>query len=249
MFLLRWAARRAAANVACSPEVKERLREELALPAERVEVVLNGVPVPRPEEVAAALARRGAAREKAGASWPIVVTVGRLVDIKGQDQLVAAAPALLARFPAAQVVLVGDGPRLEDWRAQARRLGVEQRVTFTGHVESVQPLIESAHVYVSTSHYEGISIALLEAMAWKVPVVASDVPGNRSVVIPEVNGTFYPLGDTSALVEAIAGLALDGQKAERLAQGARASVEQGFSTAAMARSYEGVYARVMEAPG
>src|SRR5262249_10264896 len=158
----------------------QRLMEDLRLPERSVQVILNGIPVPPEGAVEAARGKRapaGAGPDSRGSRFQ-VVTLGRHDDIKGQDQLVRAAPLLRKRWPGARIVLVGDGPRTEAWKALARELGVEDAVSFPGRVEKAAPFLEAADVYVAPSHFEGISLALLEAMAWRLPVVASDVPGN-----------------------------------------------------------------------
>ncbi len=243
--LLRLAARRARVNIACSPEVRRRLVEELGLPESRIDVVPHGVEVPPEEAVMAAAAARRERRVRATDGGPRVVSVGRLVDIKGQDQLIAATPMLLERHPDATIILVGHGPRGEVWKAQARKLGVAEHVRFAGMVDDASPFTRSADVYVSTSHYEGISLSVLEAMAWRVPVVASDVPGNRDVVSHDVTGVRYPLGDTRSLADAILALLADPGRADRLATGAQALVLNSFTVEGMAEAYAAIYASVV----
>src|SRR5262249_43128352 len=127
--------------------------------------------------------------------------------------------------PGARIVLVGDGPRTEAWKALARELGVEDAVSFPGRVEKAAPFLEAADVYVAPSHFEGISLALLEAMAWRLPVVVSDVPGNRDTVVDGVTGVLYPLNDVEKLVGAISSLREDPSRARRLAESGRRAVQ------------------------
>jgi len=244
--LLKRGARRAALNIACADSVRERLREELRLPENAVEVIPNGVPVPNRSSVDAAVADRAlaAARGHPGETSFSVVTIGRHDDIKGQDALVKAAPLLLRRCPGARIVLVGEGPRTGEWRELASRLGVEDGVVFTGHVEETVPFLQKAHVYVSTSHFEGISLALLEAMAWCLPVVATDVPGNRDTIVDGETGLLVPLGDPERLVEAIAGLREDPARAIRLAESGRRAVIESFSIERMVQRYQSIYRRL-----
>lgn len=240
--VLRWGASRAKANVACAHTVRDKLVAELGLREDSVDVVFNGIAIPGESEVAAArepLSGRGRGQESA-----TIVTVGRLVDIKGQDQLVACAPHLLRSHPHARIVIVGEGPCLEAWRAEARRLGVDQRVTFTGRVRDPGEYLREADVYVSPSRYEGISLGLLEAMSWGRPVVASRVAGNVDVVTDGVNGLFYEPGDTRGLARAIGSVLEDPQGSRQRARHAREQVVRDYSAAAMCEGYAQVYRAV-----
>lgn len=249
-WMLKRGAHRADLNVACAPSVKQRLMEDLRLPERSVQVILNGIPVPPGGAVEVAREKRAVAGAGAGSRGSpfTVVTVGRHDDIKGQDQLVRAAPLLLQRCPGARIVLVGEGPRTEAWRALARELGVEGAVSFSGYVEKAAPFLEAADVYVAPSHFEGISLALLEAMAWCLPAVASDVPGNRDTVVDGVTGVLYPLNDVGKLVEAISGLRGDPPRARRLAESGRRAVQESFSIERMAGEYEAIYHRLAGSP-
>ncbi|MEQ8493826.1 MAG: glycosyltransferase, partial [Gammaproteobacteria bacterium] len=173
--ILRWGARRAAANVACSASVQASMQADIGLAADDIDVVVNGVAVPDADAVRAAQETRAATRATGRA--PTVVAVGRLFEIKGQDQLVRCARRLREHVPDARIVIVGEGPCLEPWRALADELGVTDTVTFTGRVEDPAEYLRAADVYVSPSRYEGLSLGLLEAMGWGVPLVASRVEG------------------------------------------------------------------------
>jgi glycosyltransferase involved in cell wall biosynthesis len=232
--LLAAAARYAACNVAVSPAVAEVVRRRLGLAPERVSVIANGVPLP--ERGANCAPERGAGR------WPRVVTVGRLVELKRQEQLVEAGAALATHYPGIEVVIVGDGPRRELLRETARALNFGDGLTMTGVVADVSGEIRRCDVYVSTSRIEGLPMALLEAMACEVPVVASDIPGNRSVIRHGETGLLYPAGDVAALVAAIREVIEAPAAAQARAARARSEVEQHYSAAACARAYQQLYA-------
>lgn len=237
--LLAVAARYAAANVAVAPSVANSVRRRLLLRMDRVTVVANGVVIP---------ARQDRALDApAGKSGPCIATVGRLVELKGQDQLISAASMLVPHYPGLRVLIVGDGPLRGRLEQLAKSLGVGTNVIFTGSVDDVPAYLSQAHIYVSTSHFEGMPIALLEAMAWQVPVIASDIPGNRGVIEHGKTGLLYPAGDARALAAALRQVIAEADLARERARRGRRWVEECRSAEATTRAYEQLYSRISRA--
>ena len=109
---------------------------------------------------------------------PTVITVGRLVEQKGIDVLLAAWAKVASVLPDWRLALVGDGPLRGVLNSQARNLGVADSIEWTGHVSDPFPFLRGAKVFVMTSRFEGTPNALLEAMACGLPAVVSDAsPG------------------------------------------------------------------------
>lgn len=158
------------------------------------EVVCNGVDTRhlRPGDRTAARRRLGLATDV-----PTVVCVGRLARLKGQDQLLAAWPAVLASVPTARLVLVGDGPMGEVWRAGL----THESVQWWGHSEAVADFYTAADVVALPSRAEGMALVPLEAMACGRSVVAFDVGGVRQSVAGA--GAVVPAGSVSGLAAAI----------------------------------------------
>lgn len=113
---------------------------------------------------------------------PVIGCVARLSAEKGVDRLLNAMPAVLAARPDAKLLIAGDGPLRTDLQALARRLGIHERVHFFGQCDDVPALLKQMSVFVLPSLYEGVSTALLEAIAAGVPAVASDIAGNRAII-------------------------------------------------------------------
>ncbi|RKT55438.1 glycosyltransferase [Saccharothrix australiensis] len=158
------------------------------------EVVCNGV-----DTTALRPRSRVAARRRLGLpDVPTAVCVGRLAHLKGQDQLLAAWPSVLAAVPDARLVLVGDGPLRDRWRASADH----GSVCWWGHDAAVADFYTAADVVVVPSRAEGMALVPLEAMASGRAVVAFDVGGVRQSVGDA--GAVVPAGDVPALAEAIA---------------------------------------------
>ncbi|MFI9009107.1 glycosyltransferase [Actinosynnema sp. NPDC053489] len=158
------------------------------------EVVCNGVDVDRfrPDDRLAARWRLGLP------DVPTAVCVGRLVPYKGQDQLLAAWPAVRARVPDARLVLVGDGPMARRWREACD----DESVRWWGEDDGVTDFYAAADVVVLPSREEGMALVPLEAMACGRSVVAFDVNGVRQSVGEA--GAVLPVGDVGALAEAVA---------------------------------------------
>jgi glycosyltransferase involved in cell wall biosynthesis len=235
--LLALAARYARRNIAVAPAVADVVCRRLVVGRKRVAVIANGVPIPP---------LHAKSRARVDARAPCIVSVGRLVELKGHEQLIAAAAPLAERYPNLRIFIVGGGPLRESLAGKAQALGVADRIVFTGVVDDVSAYLREADVYVSTSHREGMPLAVLEAMAWQVPVVASDAAGNRAVVRHEETGLLYHAGDVSGLVQAITTM-IDGSAAAREYAGrARRLVEERYGADAAVRAYEHLYAEVFQ---
>jgi glycosyltransferase involved in cell wall biosynthesis len=174
---------------------------------------------------------------------PVVGTIGRLEDRKGHDQLLRAACAMLAGGNGCrpQIVIVGDGPLREELQAQAESLGVADSVRFAGTVADVRPSLAAMDVFVLPSHAEGMSNALMEAMAAARPVVATAVGGNTEVVVDGKTGVLIPPADPTAIADAIAALLRDPARAAGLGAAAREFVTQRFGARARVAELEQLY--------
>lgn len=241
--LLLVCASRAAANVAVSASVRDRLAAGVRLPPERLVVVPNGIPQPPGEAVERAGAERRARR--AAGHGPKIVYVGRLTRVKGVETLLAAAPAVLARLPGASFAIIGDGPRRAALQAMADALGVADRVSFPGTVADVGPWLAAADLFTSASWIEGLPLASLEAMSWGLPVVLSDVPGHRDLVGGGATGALFPVGASDLLAETLVAALAAWPSAEGRAERALARVRTEHRPDQMMRRYLDVYTALL----
>ncbi len=216
------AAARWTSSIVCVSDAEREEGLRIGIDA-RFDVIPNGVDVGRllaagPAERAAARARLDLAPDE-----PLAVCVGRLSTQKGQDVLLRAWPHVRGVFPAARLVLVGDGPM----RAQLER-NLPAGATLLGHREDVDEWLAAADVVVMPSRWEGMSLALLEAMARGRSVVAADVAGARDALGRD-SGAVVPVADPDELAAAIR--ARFGDASLTAAEGAanRAAVEARFS--------------------
>jgi glycosyltransferase involved in cell wall biosynthesis len=238
--LLSFAVRYAATNIAVSESVAERVRKLLRLEKNRVLTIANGVRIP--EDSLLEKYRLGNAERPASL---VLVTVGRLVPLKGQDQIIRAVAQLSGYFAEIQLYIVGSGDREQALSQLAESEQVSGHIVFTGAVANVTEYLAKADIYVSGSHSEGMPVSILEAMACRLAVVASDIPGNRSVVTTGETGLLFELNNIDDLVEKIVKVARNPDLARDLAGRARRLIEQDYSAAAAEQQHACVYRRVL----
>jgi glycosyltransferase involved in cell wall biosynthesis len=145
-----------------------------------------------------------AERSRDGAA-PEILTVGRVVPVKGQALLVEAVAELARRGVDVRLTVVGDGPQIDELRARARRLGVAERIAFAGAVgqDRIRDYYERADVFALPSFAEGLPVVLVEAMATGLPVVASRITGIPEVVEEGVSGLLVVPGRADDLTRAL----------------------------------------------
>ncbi|HWP35157.1 MAG TPA: glycosyltransferase [Thermodesulfobacteriota bacterium] len=237
----RFVGRAASQVVAVSHDVRRFLLEEVGLAPEAVVTIHNGVAPPPPVSPAAAAALRHQLGLPAGT--PVVGTVGTLLPVKGHADLLEAVARLAPAVPDLTALICGRPLVLEPLAARAAALGIADRVRFLGYRDDVPALLAVMDVFVLPSLSEGLSLALLEAMAAGLPVVATAVGGNPEVVRDGESGFLVPPRDPGALAERIGRLLRDRALARRLGLAAARRVRQEFSLDAMVQRYEALYAR------
>jgi glycosyltransferase involved in cell wall biosynthesis/protein-tyrosine-phosphatase len=158
----------------------------------------------------------------------LIGTVGRLTEVKAQDDFLRAAVSILEQQPAARFLIVGDGPLESGLRRLTAELGLTRQVVFAGGRSDVFDLTAAMDVFVLPSLAEGMPMALLEAMTLGTPVVATAVGGVPEIVTHRSSGLLVPPRDPRALASACLE-ATDGQLARLMCAGARQVVAAGFS--------------------
>jgi glycosyltransferase involved in cell wall biosynthesis len=193
--MIRWAARRAAGIVAVSQALKNALAD-LGTPPENVVVLRNGVDLKmfRPGD-------RDLARAELELHGRVLLSVGRLVDLKGHAIVMAALP----RLPACTLLIAGDGPDFARLRAFAMQLGICDRVRFFGAIrhEQLRNLYLAADALVLASSHEGWPNVLLEAIACGTPVIASPVGGIPEIVSAPEAGILMRQRTVEGVAEAV----------------------------------------------
>jgi glycosyltransferase involved in cell wall biosynthesis len=196
--------------------------------ASRTVVIHNGVPLDGPR------------RPPRSASDPVtLVSVGRLRPPKDFATLLRAVAAL--EPGSARLRIAGDGPERAALAAEVARLGLESTVELMGTRTDVAELLAGADVFVLSSDSEGLPMSVLEAMAARLPVVASAVGGVPEAVRDGETGTLVPPRDSAALAEALRRLVADPALRDRLGEAGRRRVEREFSLARFEREHLELY--------
>lgn len=171
----------------------------------------------------------------------VTVTVAQLTREKGID---VALRALANLRRDVTLWIIGEGPCADDFRQEARELGVEDRVRFLGLQRHVEPYLQAADCFVCPSVWgEGAGLVNLEAQACGLPTVASDIGGIPELVIDGTTGFLFPPGDARALAERIDRIAGDPELHRRLGANARTRMIEHHSTESVITSYVDIYAR------
>ncbi|HKE46208.1 MAG TPA: glycosyltransferase family 4 protein [Steroidobacteraceae bacterium] len=206
----------------------------------RNEVIYNGVDT---EEFRGAVAAHdiAALRRSMGFSTSdfVVGMAAGLRPEKNHVQLVEAIARLRGQGIAARALLIGDGEMRPMIEARARHLGVDRDIVITGYQSDVRPWMMACDAIALCSHTEALSLAAIEAMAMRKPVVHSDVGGAAELIFPGWNGFLFPVCDTAAFVDKLATLANRGLS-RRMGENARAVAERLFSESRMVDRYEQV---------
>ncbi|MNX66217.1 putative glycosyltransferase EpsD [compost metagenome] len=216
------------------------------LSAQRSRVIPNGIDPSRfrPDPLARARLRQalGVAEGE-----PLIGLFGRLTRQKAQGVFLRAAAEVLAREPASRFMLVGDGEDRAALAALSAGLGLGGRLLMLGSRSDVPALLAATDVFVLPSLWEGLPIALLEAMACGVPVIASAVDGSVEVVQPGQSGLLVPPGEVAPLAEAILALIRTPALAARLSAAGRERVLALYPLSRMIAAIEALYAEVAAA--
>ncbi len=228
-----WRARRMGCRfVAMTEAIAEALRIK-GISADRIVSIPNGMELP--EAVSEPGSRSGA------------IYLGNFsqgAEFKGFDVLLAAWSYAVREEPAMRLRMHGGGDA-ECWKAFARERGCEESVDFAGPTGDVWQVHREAGFFVLPSRKEGLSNALLEAMASGLPVVVSDIPGNVAVVQDGVQGLVVPVDDAEALAAAMLKLYRDPGLRVRMGEAARRRIREAFAIDSVAERLEGAYARAL----
>lgn len=211
------------------------------VPKNKIMTILNGA---EPRSLAVAtLSQTQKVKRQLGIPYQtkILINVARLTDIKDHRTLLNAFAILKKDFDDIHLLIVGDGPLMEELKAYTSHLGLSESVTFAGTRLDVPKLLAIADIFALSSKSEGISVALIEAMLSNLPVVATSVGGNIEVVQDGKTGFLVPPEKPENLSEAI-GILLKNQKLRKsMGEKGHLIATQNFSMEGMIVKYMDVY--------
>ncbi len=221
-------------HVCVSRSVARFAETKARLPPEKLVVIPNAV------DLRQYPARRPADLRSCGidAGRRVVSCVGRLDRQKGLPWLIRSAPAWLGRLPRVDLLVVGEGPLRQKLERICRQSGLSDRVHFAGWRRDVPEILAASDLLVLPSAWEGMPKVVLEAMASRLPVVATDVEGVRELLGPAADDQTVQYGDSRAFAEKVVTLMENSRRAAEIASQNRRRSEQKFSLARMVTAYE-----------
>ncbi len=222
--------------IACSEEVRESHQPELD--TARTVTIVNGVDIDH--------FKSSTEIQGSDPGTFHIGSIGSLTIQKGYSNLVQAVKLLSDRDVPAKLTFIGDGPLREELEQQATESGIIDRVVFAGTTSDVMQVLPSFDVVAGSSLREGLPLSVLEAMAAGLPVVTTDVGGNKEAIINGSTGILVPAGDPSALAEALETLWKDTEKRVAMGKAGRSRVEEHFSAQNMVTATEKIYESILE---
>lgn len=246
LYPFNWASiRRTAARLSLSSSVAASFADHLRLPVDAFELVPPGLPdgfyAP-----AAPAASEGLRRDLGVVdAAPLLLCVGMLIDLKGQQELVPMMGRLRDRLPRAHLLLVGEGPNRRLLEQLVAEHGVADRVSLLGHRGDVPALLAASDGLLSASRSEGFGMAVLEAMAAAKPVVAVHTPAFEEFVVEGETARFVARQEAALLADAVAEVFGDPARAAAMGRAGRERAER-FRVERTAEQLADVLRRVVE---
>ena len=208
--------------------MKNELQRLFGLPFEKINVVPNGVNLHNFSGVDRDYDFR---RQYAMDNEKIILFMGRLVYEKGVQHLIDAMPKILANYNDAKLIIAGKGGMIDELKAKVSYLGLDNKVYFTGYLNSrqVQKMYKCADISVFPSTYEPFGIVALEAMLAGVPTVVSDIGGLNEIVSHGVDGMKSYAGNPNSIADSILTLLYDHKLCETITKNAKLKVKNEFN--------------------
>lgn len=232
-----------------SLDVERDLLEIDRLPKNKVIRLPNGIDLTRVETGLTAVEAK--LRLGFAATDQVIGTVGRVEEQKGHVFLLEAFARLrqaVDRSGNLRLLVVGDGRLLPVLRETAIRLGIAEACRFPGNIAKLAEVYRAIDVFVMPSLWEGLSLAMLEAMAAGLPMIATDVGGARDVLGDSLRGRLVPPGDAVALAQVAHELLLDVPRRATMADAGCRHVRENYSVAALSRQLAGLYTAALQNP-
>jgi glycosyltransferase involved in cell wall biosynthesis len=230
--------------IAVSDEVRDYHLKYTGAPASKIITIENGVDVQKFTGQASA---GQVVRAELGIAHaaPLFGVIGRLKPQKDHTTFLLAAAEILRQLPEARFLIVGEGPLRTELEIQARGLGLEAALIFTGLRTDIPAVLAALDVLVFSSQWEGLPVTLLEGMAASRPVVATAVDGIRGVALPDVTALLVPPADPFALAAACVRLGMNRSLAGQMGEAGYLRVSAHYSLEAMIDRTADLYASLL----
>lgn len=230
--------------IAISEQVKEHLINDFKVEEKNIIVIHNGIDIDK-FRIEYLKPKTEAKKDLGLADAPAVGIVARLSDVKGHIYLIEAMKEVLRDFPAAQLLIVGDGKEKKKLVKLADKLGIFRNVIFKAEVTDTREVLAAMDVFVMPSLKEGLGLALMEAMALGLPAIGSNIGGIKSLIKHGVNGLLVEAADSKGLAGAIKELFADPARRESFGRQARRFIAENFSQEKMVIETEKAYSELL----
>ena len=226
---------------------KQRVHQMTGMPSKRIHVIVNSMNWDRFKQ----LPDQAFVRQKLGfvSDSFVVVFAGRVHWIKNPDMFMKTARILCNESKRFMFLVVGSGPNLPQMKAQAKHYALEQRILFIGQQQDVPKLLVAADAGVLCSHWEGFSNSIMEYMAAGLPVVATDVGGNRDLVQQNSTGFLVRPNDVEQMCEKLRWLAADTVMAKSLGSAGKVWVSKNCDSTYLVNKTANIYRDVLNLKG
>lgn len=233
--------------IALSKDLEHYLVSKVGTPQGKIQQIYNGVDAVRFHQSECRLPIEGC--PFVDSSFWLIGTVGRMQTVKDQRTLVRAFVRALVHAPelrnSLRLVMIGDGPLRREVQVIANEAGAGDLVWAPGERSDIPAVLRGLDCFVLPSLAEGISNTILEAMASGLPVIATDVGGNRELISVGQTGRLVPAADVDAMAARIVEYARNREQARQHGRAGRKAVEDRFSLDSMVSQYHGLYDRLL----
>ena len=205
------------------------------IPINKIEIIYNGMDFP------------AETKKSLPSNWPVppnslsICCVGRLTEAKGQHYLLDALSKLIVKYPNLYTVFLGEGPEKNNLIDMANQYNLSSKVSFVGHINNLKDWLPFFDIFVLPSEWEGISMAILEAMTYALPIITTSTGGNPEIILDGVNGLLTTPKDTDTLTSALESLITDPDQRRRIGEAGRARVMDEFDINKTIRRLDRLY--------
>lgn len=222
--------------IAVSDSLRSKIINDLFISKNKVVTIYNGVNFKAIDH-----------KHKKCKSELLLVTVGRLVQVKNYKMLIRAFAIAKKRCKYnIRLIFVGDGPERNNLEIECDSYNLNNNLIFYGFCDEVDKILSESDIFVNSSHYEGISLAIIEAMKFSLPVIATSVGGNNEIISDGFSGILIPDNDVERFSDAIICLANDKKKRSIIGRNGREKAFNKFNFEKTKRNYIILYEKFLK---
>ncbi|MDP1853768.1 MAG: glycosyltransferase [Candidatus Omnitrophota bacterium] len=227
-----------------SNSVRDTVRKLEGVSLDKIVTIYNGIDVSC-YDIAVDIARK---KKELGINPEdrIVGIIANLSWVKGHKYFLEAAKLILEEIPNVRFLIIGDGPLKNNLKTLTNNLSLGENILFLGKRPDVPELLKIMDISVNASYSEGMSNTILESMAAGIPVIATDVDGNKEIIINNTTGLLTPAGDIQSMKEKIIFLLRQPEIADKIKQNAQKTIKEKFNLSRMIYQMESEYINLLK---